>query len=155
MRRRRATIRKIEADPKYGDYNLAKFINRLMWNGKKSLAQRIVYEALEDVAKRANRDGLSVFNDAVQNTTPTVEVRARRVGGSTYQVPRELRTRRQSALAHRWLIDAARARKGRPMMEKLAQELFDASRGLGVAVKRKVDTHRMAEANRSFAQHRW
>ena len=155
MRRRRSPIRKVAPDARYNDVDLARFINRIMWNGKKPLAQRIVYKALEVAEKQAKKPALEVFNEAIRNTTPAVEVRSRRVGGATYQVPHEVRPNRQSALAHRWLIQAARARKGRPIVEKLAQELFDASRGTGVAVKKKEDTHRMAEANRAFAHHRW
>lgn len=155
MRRRAATIRPIKPDPKYNSVELAKFINRIMQNGKKSLARRVVYTALENVAKMTERDALDVFNAAVHNATPTVEVKSRRIGGATYQVPHEVRSNRQSALAHRWIIEATRARKGRPVAEKLTQELYDCSRGVGVAVKKKTDTHRMAEANRAFVQHRW
>jgi small subunit ribosomal protein S7 len=135
--------------------DLAKFINKVMLNGKQTLAQRIVYQALERVESEARRPGLEVFKHAVNNSTPTLEVRSRRVGGATYQVPREVRFERQHALSMRWLVIAARARTGRPMAERLAQELLDASRGQGAAVKRKEDLHRMAEANRAFVHYRW
>jgi small subunit ribosomal protein S7 len=134
---------------------LARFINRVMLNGKKTVAQRIVYGALAGIEREARRPGLEVFKHAVNNATPALEVRSRRVGGATYQVPREVRFDRQLALSMRWIITSARARTGRPMTERLAQELMEASRGQGAAVKKKEDLHRMAEANRAFVHYRW
>ena len=126
-----------------------------MIKGKQTVAQRIVYGALDEAEREARRPGLEVFRQAVRNSMPALEVRSRRVGGATYQVPREVRPERQIALAMRWIITSARARSGRPMAERLAAELTEASRGQGVAVKRKEDLHRMAEANRAFAHYRW
>ena len=154
-RRRRAEKRKIIADPKFGHLELSQFINKIMLNGKKTVAQRIVYGALETAEQQAHRPGVEVFDMAIKNATPMVEVRSRRVGGATYQVPTEVRPERRLALAMRWVIAAARARQGRPMAARLAQELLEASRGQGAAVKRREDLHRMAEANRAFAHYRW
>ena len=154
-RRRRAEKRKIRPDPKYGNVELARFINKVMLDGKQTVAQRIVYKALDDVEREAHRPGLEIFQQAVRNATPMVQVRSRRVGGATYQVPTEVRPERQLALAMRWLIGSARARTGRPMADRLAQELMEASRGQGASVKRKEDLHRMAEANRAFVHYRW
>ena len=154
-RRRRAEKREVLPDPKYGNVELAQFINKVMLNGNKSVAQRIVYTALEEVETQARRPGLEVFGFAVRNATPMLEVRSRRVGGATYQVPREVRPGRRVALAMRWIVAAARARSGRPMAERLAQELLEASRSQGPAVKRREDLHRMAEANRAFVHYRW
>ena len=154
-RRRRAEKREIRPDPKFGSVELAKFINRVMLNGKQTVAQRIVYTALDQAEQGARRPGLEVFKQAVNNVTPALEVRSRRVGGATYQVPREVRFERQLALAMRWIITSARARTGRPMAERLAQEILEASRGQGPAVKRREDLHRMAEANRAFVHYKW
>jgi len=154
-RRRRPDRRETRPDPKYGNVELSRFINRVMLNGKRTVAQRIVYSALADIEREARRPGLEVFKHAVNNATPALEVRSRRVGGATYQVPREVRFERQLALAMRWIITSARARTGRPMAERLAQELMEASRGQGAAVKKKEDLHRMAEANRAFVHYRW
>jgi small subunit ribosomal protein S7 len=154
-RRRRAVKRQIRPDPKYGNVELARFINKIMLNGKQSVAQRIVYSALEEVEGEAHRPGLEVFEQAVRNATPSLEVRSRRVGGATYQVPTEVRPERRTALATRWIIHSARAKTGRPMAQRLAQELLEASRGQGAAVKRKEDLYRMAEANRAFVHYRW
>jgi len=132
-----------------------KMINHIMWNGKKSKAEKIVYKALELVRQRTGEDPVKVFEQAVRNCMPVLEVRPRRVGGATYQIPIEVRPERQLSLAMRWLRDAARARKGRPMFERLAAEILDASRGTGAAVKRRDDVHRMAEANRAFVHYRW
>mgnify|MGYP005858017285 CR=1 FL=1 len=154
-RRRRAERRETIPDPKYGSPELARFINRVMQRGKKSLAQRIVYQALETVEQELKRNPLEVFHQAVRNTTPLLEVKPRRVGGATYQVPVEVRPDRGEALAQRWIIHAARSRQGMPMARKLAQELLDAYRGQGSAVKRREDLHRMAEANRAFVHYRW
>ncbi len=154
-RRRRAERRVPQPDPRYGSAELSSFINRAMLNGKKSVAQRFVYEALDAVQQETHREPLEVFELAMRNVTPTVEVKPRRVGGATYQVPVEVAGSRRMALAMRWLIRAARARTGRPMRERLAQELLDASRGQGAAVRRREEVHRMAEANRAFVHYRW
>jgi len=154
-RRHRAVRRDVESDPRYGSRDLARFINKIMERGKKSVAQRVVYTALQSAEADAHRDALEVFNMALRNTTPLLEVKPRRVGGATYQVPIEVRPSRGQTLAMRWLINACRARTGRPMAERLAQELLEASRGQGAAAKRREDTHRMAEANRAFVHYRW
>jgi len=154
-RRRRATKREISPDPKYNSVYVAGFINRVMTRGKKSTAQRIVYDALDIVEKENSRDPLETFNQAIRNATPQLEVKPRRVGGATYQVPIEVRSSRQLSLAMRWLLRASRARTGRPMAERLALELQEASRGQGAAVRRREEIHRMAEANRAFVHYRW
>lgn len=153
-RRRRAEPRSILPDPRYNSVELARFINRVMERGKKSTAQRIIYTAFTQIEEEAHRPPLEVFQQAVKNATPLVEVKPRRVGGATYQVPTELRTNRSEALAARWLISGAKARKGVPMGRGLAQELMDASRGEGSAVRRREELHRMAEANRAFVHFR-
>ncbi len=154
-RRRKPERREILPDPNYGSVELSRFINRIMIGGKRTVAQRVVYRALGQIERQAHRPGLELFTQAIRNATPALEVRSRRVGGATYQVPREVRSERQFALAIRWVITSARARKGRPMAERLAQELLEAARGQGEAVKRKEDQHRMAEANRAFVHYRW
>jgi len=154
-RRRQAIKREVPADPRYNSESVSLFINRIMTKGKKTVAQRIVYDAFNMVEQESKRDAVEIFDQAIRNTTPTLEVKSRRVGGATYQVPVEVRTSRRLALAMRWIIQYARARTGRPMRERLAQELLEASRGQGAAVKRREDTHRMAEANRAFAHYRW
>ena len=131
------------------------FINKVMQRGKKSTAERIVYQALDEIAEQQKRDPVEVFEQAVQNATPTVEVKPRRVGGATYQVPVDIRAERRLALALRWLLASARARRGRSMAARLAAELSDAASGQGSTVKKKEDTHRMAEANRAFVHYRW
>ena len=155
MRRRRAEQRVVPPDVKYGSVDLTRFINKVMERGKKTVAQGIVYGALDVLERQARRPPLEVFQDALRNAIPVLQVKPRRVGGATYQVPLEVPPRRGRQLAIRWLITGARSRKGRPMAEKLAQELLDASRGEGSAVKRKEDLHRMAEANRAFVHYRW
>ena len=154
-RRYRPPRREVAPDEKYDSVLVARFINRLMLGGKKSVATRIMYDAFDIMEERTHRNPLEVFQQAVENATPGVEVRARRVGGATYQVPVEVRPERRSSLAIRWLIRSAQARKGRPMAERLAAELMDAARNTGVTVKKKEDTHKMAEANRAFAHYRW
>ena len=154
-RRRRAERRKITPDPKHGSAELAHFINYIMLNGKKTVAQRIVYDALELASQEVRRQEMEVFEQALRNATPMVEVRSRRVGGATYQVPAEVRPERRQALAMRWIVQAARARRGRPMAQRLSAELVEAARGQGTAVKRREDLYRMAEANRAFAHYRW
>ncbi len=153
-RRRRAEPRIIPPDSRYKSTELARFINRLMQRGKKTVAQRVVYTALELVREESRREPMEVFDLAMKNVTPMVEVKPRRIGGATYQVPQELRTNRGEALAMRWIIRAARARKGIPMRRGLASEFMEASRGEGSAVRRKEELHRMAEANRAFVHYR-
>lgn len=154
-RRHRAEKREVLPDPKFGDHVLSKFMNQIMSDGKKSTAERIVYGALDIVEDRAKRDPIELFHDALDNVAPSVEVRSRRVGGATYQVPVEVRTERRQALAIRWLVAAARARNENTMRERLAGELLDAANTRGNAVKKREDTHRMAEANRAFSHYRW
>ncbi len=154
-RRRVAAKRDILPDPKFGSVTLAKFMNHVMISGKKSLAERIVYGALEMVEERMKRDPVSVFEEALANVAPMVEVKSRRAGGATYQVPVEVRVSRQQALAMRWLVDYARARGEKSMPQRLAGELIDACQGRGAAVKKREDTHRMAEANKAFSHYRF
>lgn len=154
-RRRRAEQRQITPDSKYQNVELSQFINKIMMNGKKTVSERIVYDALDKAGEEARRPGLEVFEMAIRNAMPMVEVRSRRVGGATYQVPTEVRPERRLAMAMRWIIAAARSRSGRPMAERLSAELLEASRGQGAAVKRREDLYRMAEANRAFAHYRW
>jgi len=155
MRRRRAPERKIQPDPVYNSELVAKFINNLMWDGKKSLAQKIFYRAMEIVKEKTNENPLHVFQKAIENVKPSMEVRSRRIGGANYQVPVEVRPKRQISLAIKWIVDAARKRPGRRMYEKLAAEIIDAYKGTGNAVKTKENVHKMAEANRVFAHFRW
>ena len=154
-RRHSAEKREIIPDPKFGDIVVTKFMNSIMYDGKKSAAEAIVYGALESVETKAKQDPIQVFRQALDNVAPAIEVRSRRVGGATYQVPVEVRTERRQALAIRWLITAARARNDKTMTDRLAAELLDASNNRGAAVKKREDTHRMAEANRAFAHYRW
>jgi small subunit ribosomal protein S7 len=154
-RRHSAEKREIIPDAKFGDVIVAKFMNTIMYEGKKSVAERIVYGALDNVEVKAKSDPLAVFKQALENVAPSVEVRSRRVGGATYQVPVEVRTDRRQALAIRWIIAAARGRNDKTMVERLSAELLDASNNRGAAVKKREDTHRMAEANRAFAHYRW
>jgi len=154
-RRSRPPKRDVTPDPKYGSELAGAFINKLMTRGKKSTAQAVFYDALTLAETRVKKPGLEVFEQALRNAMPQVEVKPRRVGGSTYQVPIEIRPERRQALAIRWLIGAARARTGRPMAERLAAELMDAASNTGATVRRKEETHRMAEANKAFAHYRW
>jgi small subunit ribosomal protein S7 len=154
-RRHRAEKRDIIPDAKYGDVVLTKFMNSLMFEGKKSAAESIVYGALERIEQKAKRDGLEMFHEALNNVKPAIEVRSRRVGGATYQVPVEVRNERRQALAIRWLISAARGRNENTMEERLSGELLDAANNRGTAVKKREDTHKMAEANRAFSHYRW
>ena len=154
-RRHRAEKREINPDPKFGDLVVSKFMNSLMKDGKKSSAEGIVYGAFEVIEERTKQDPIQVFHGALDNIRPAVEVRSRRVGGATYQVPVEVRTDRQQALAIRWLIDAARKRGEQTMVGRLSGELMDAMNGRGQAVKKREDTHRMADANRAFSHYRW
>ncbi len=154
-RRRRAEKRDVLPDPKFGDLTLTKFMNYLMLDGKKSAAEQIVYGALDLIEEKARREPLRLFHDALENVSPAIEVRSRRVGGATYQVPMEVRPERRKALAIRWLVSAARGRNENTMRERLAGELLDAANNRGSAVKKREDTHRMAEANRAFSHYRW
>ena len=154
-RRHAAEKRQVLPDPKFKDTVLTKFMNQIMLDGKKSTAERIVYGALDLVEQRAKKDPVGVFHEALEAISPAVEVRSRRVGGATYQVPVEVRPERRQALAIRWLAAAARARNENTMRERLAGELMDASQGRGTAVKKREDTHKMAEANRAFSHYRW
>ena len=154
-RRNRPPKREIQTDIKHNSLLAARFINKLMQDGKKSTAQSIFYDALDLIGERAKRPGLDVFEQAIRNATPIVEVKPRRVGGATYQVPVEVPPERQTSLAIRWLIATARSRPGKSMAEKLANELMDAANNTGQTIKRREDTHRMAEANRAFAHYRW
>ena len=154
-RRHRAEKREILPDAKYGDRVLTKFMNNLMYDGKQSAAESIVYGALDRVEGRLKRQPTEVFHEALDNIKPSVEVRSRRVGGATYQVPVEVRPERREALAIRWLIDASRKRNENTMEERLANELLDAVNGRGTAVKKREDTHKMADANKAFSHYRW
>ena len=154
-RRRRADHREINPDAKYGDMIVAKFMNSLMYDGKKSAAEGIIYGAFDTIAAKTKQDPIVVFHEALRNVSPAIEVKSRRVGGATYQVPVEVRTDRARALAIRWIITAARARNEPTMMGRLSGELLDAANNRGTAVKKREDTHKMAEANKAFAHYRW
>lgn len=154
-RRDRPEKRQVEPDLKYGNIHVSMFVNRLMYDGKKSTAERVLYDSFDLIEERAKKPAIEVFEQAIQNVTPQIEVKPRRVGGSTYQVPTPVDSRRQLSLAMRWLLTAARSRGGRSMSEKLANEFMDAATNQGAAVKRRDDTHRMAEANRAFSHFRF
>jgi len=154
-RRRVVQKREILPDPKFGNDDLAKFINIVMVDGKKSVAEKILYNAIDEIHEKQKTDGLEVLEKALENVRPMVEVKSRRVGGATYQVPVEVRQVRQRTLAMRWLVDAARNRGEKSMAQKLAGELMDASENRGTAVKKREDVHRMAEANKAFSHYRW
>ncbi len=154
-RRHAAQKREVLPDPKFGDLVIAKFMNGLMKDGKKSVAERIVYGAFDIIEKKTGNDPVALFHEAIDNVKPQVEVRSRRVGGATYQVPVEVRTERRQALAIRWLVDFSRGRSERTMMERLAAELMDAASSRGGSIKKREDTHKMAEANKAFAHYRW
>ncbi|MBI4708974.1 MAG: 30S ribosomal protein S7 [Candidatus Portnoybacteria bacterium] len=154
MRRKRNFQREILPDPKYQNILVAKFINHLMTEGKKSTAQRVLYDAFDLIGEQ-KKDPLAIFDEAIKNVSPILEVKSRRIGGANYQVPREVRGERKIALATRWLLTASRSRKGMPMSKRLAEEFLAASRNEGAAIKKKQDTHRMAEANKAFAHFSW
>jgi len=155
-RKKRASLkREIAPDPRYGDELVAKFINTLMWDGKKSVAEKIVYGAFESLREKKGDDPVKLFKQALENIKPVVEVRSRRVGGATYQVPTEVRSDRRVSLGLRWLIGAARARREKTMRDRVAAELLEALENKGAAVKKREDTHKMAEANKAFAHYRW
>ena len=154
-RRHAAEKREVIPDAKFGDVILTKFMNSIMYDGKKSVAEAIVYDAFDIIEQKARAEPLAVFKQALENVAPAIEVRSRRVGGATYQVPVEVRTERRQALAIRWIITAARGRNDKTMVDRLSSELMDAANNRGNAVKKREDTHRMAEANRAFAHYRW
>ncbi|MFN4224233.1 MAG: 30S ribosomal protein S7 [Fervidobacterium nodosum] len=155
MRRRRAEPRVVSPDPVYGEVLVTRMVNKIMWDGKKSIAQKIVYGAIEILGQKTGKDGIEVFKQAIENVKPIVEVRPRRIGGATYQVPVEVQEPRKTTLAIRWIVDIARSKKGKPMQEKLAEELLNAYNNTGAAIKKREDVHKMAEANRAFAHFRW
>ena len=154
-RSKKIKTRNIEPDPVYGDVLVEKLVNQVMKMGKKSVARKIVYDSFEIIKEKSKKDPVEVFNAAINNVAPILEVKPKRVGGATYQVPREVKGNRKMGRALRWILDAARSKKGKPMKEKLADELIAASSNTGPAVKKKEDTHRMAEANRAFAHFSW
>lgn len=154
MRRKRKYQKEIQPDPQYQNVLVARFINRLMSSGKKSTARRVVYGAF-DILQKQQKDPLQIFDEAIRNVSPVLEVKSKRVGGANYQVPREVRGERRLTLAIRWLIGAAQGKKGKPMAEKLAEELLAATKNEGGAIKKKLDMHRMAEANKAFAHFSW
>lgn len=154
-RKGQAPKRKIHPDPKFKDKTVSKFVNYLMWDGKKTVAEKIFYDSIDVVSEKTGEDGLTVFKKALDNVKPALEVRSRRVGGSNYQVPVEVRPERRVSLAMRWMISFARARSGKSMMDKLAGEIVDAFNQRGGAMKKKEDVHKMAEANRAFSHFRW
>ena len=154
-RKKQAPKRIFYADPKYGSLILAKFINFIMYDGKKSTSEKIIYDALEKIKNKTKGDPIKIFNEAISNIRPNLEVRSRRVGGATYQVPQEVKTNRSQTLALRWLLEATRKRKNKTMSDKLFNELMDASQKKGGAIKKREDTHKMAESNKAFAHYRW
>jgi small subunit ribosomal protein S7 len=154
-RKRKAPVRKIYPDPKYRSVVISKFINSIMYDGKRSTAEKILYDALDKIKQKGKEDPIKVFNSAISNVKPNLEVRSRRVGGATYQVPVEVKANRGQALALRWIIDATRKRKNKTMSEKLFFEILDASQNKGSAIKKREDTHKMAESNKAFAHFRW
>jgi small subunit ribosomal protein S7 len=154
-RRRVAKAREILPDPVYGEVRVTKFINSLMYDGKKSVAEKIFYSAIDVVSEKTGENGVDVFLKALENVKPVLEVKSRRVGGATYQVPMEVRPKRREALSIRWLINSARSRKERTMIERLSAEIMDAAANKGNAIKKREDTHKMAEANKAFAHFRW
>ncbi len=156
MSRKRRAPKKIKlVDPKYKSTIIPKLINSIMYDGKKTIAEKIIYQAIEKIKSKVKEEPLIVFNEAINNIRPTVEVRSRRVGGATYQVPVEVKAKRSQALALKWLIDASRKRKDRKMSDKIFNEIYDAYQNKGSAIKKKEDTHRMAESNKAFAHFRW
>ena len=156
MSRKKSAPKKLNVvDPKYKSVIIPKLINSLMYDGKKTIAEKIVYDAIDKIKSKSKDEPLTVFNDAINNVRPTVEVRSRRVGGATYQVPVEVKAKRSQALALRWIIDASRKRKDKKMSDKLFNEIFDAYQKRGSAIKKKEDTHKMAESNKAFAHFRW
>tara|TARA_B100001123_G_C14864513_1_gene849381 strand:- start:125 stop:595 length:471 start_codon:yes stop_codon:yes gene_type:complete len=154
-RKKRAPRRIFYPDTRYGSTVLAKFINFIMYDGRKSTAEKIIYDALDEIKNKTKQDPIKIFNDAISNIRPNLEVRSRRVGGATYQVPVEVKTKRSQTLALRWLLEASRKRKNKTMSTKIFNELLDASQNKGSAIKKREDTHKMAESNKAFAHYRW
>ena len=154
-RKKRAPKRIFYPDPKYGSLVLAKFINFVMYDGKKSTSEKIIYNALDKIKDKTKEDPIKIFNEAISKIRPNLEVRSRRVGGATYQVPQEVKTKRSQTLALRWLLEASRKRKNKTMSDKLFNELMDASQNKGSAIKKREDTHKIAESNKAFAHYRW
>ena len=154
-RKRKAPKKLAVIDPKYKSTIIPKLINSIMYDGKKTIAEKIIYDAIDKIKTKSKDEPLNVFNDAINNIRPTVEVRSRRVGGATYQVPVEVKSKRSQALALRWLVDASRKRKDKNMSDKIFNEIFDAYQNRGAAIKKKEDTHKMAESNKAFAHFRW
>ncbi|EKQ72282.1 30S ribosomal protein S7 [Helicobacter pylori] len=155
MRRRKAPVREVLGDPVYGNKVVTKFINKMMFDGKKSVAEKIIYKAFNKIEEKSGEKGIEVFEKALERVRPLVEVRSRRVGGATYQVPVEVRVSRQQSLSIRWILEATRKRNERMMVDRLANELMDAANDKGAAFKKKEDVHKMAEANKAFAHYRW
>jgi len=155
MRRRAQVKRNIAPDQKYNNVIVARLINYIMWDGKKSIARDVVYDAFDIITKETKKEPLDIFDEAIKNTSPLLEVKSRRIGGANYQVPKQVKGDRRLTLSLRWMINAARTKKGKGMADKLAAELIDASKNTGAAVKKKDDTHRMAQANRAFAHFAW
>ncbi|WP_187921739.1 30S ribosomal protein S7 [Helicobacter pylori] len=155
MRRRKAPVREVLGDPVYGNKVVTKFINKMMFDGKKSVAEKIIYKAFSKIEEKSGEKGIEVFEKALERVRPLVEVRSRRVGGATYQVPVEVRASRQQSLSIRWILEATRKRNERMMVDRLANELMDAANDKGAAFKKKEDVHKMAEANKAFAHYRW
>ncbi|MCQ2708863.1 30S ribosomal protein S7 [Helicobacter pylori] len=155
MRRRKAPVREVLGDPVYGNKVVTKFINKMMFDGKKSVAEKIIYKAFNKIEEKSGEKGIEVFEKALERVRPLVEVRSRRVGGATYQVPVEVRSSRQQSLSIRWILEATRKRNERMMVDRLANELMDAANDKGAAFKKKEDVHKMAEANKAFAHYRW
>ncbi len=155
MRRRKAPVREVLGDPVYGNKVVTKFINKMMFDGKKSVAEKIIYKAFDKIEEKSGEKGIEVFEKALERVRPLVEVRSRRVGGATYQVPVEVRVSRQQSLSIRWILEATRKRNERMMVDRLANELMDAASDKGAAFKKKEDVHKMAEANKAFAHYRW
>ena len=154
-RKNKAPQRTIYPDSRHGSLTLSKFINFMMYDGEKGIAEKIIYKALDQIKKKTNEDPIKIFNEAINNIRPNLEVRSRRVGGSTYQIPVEVKAKRSQTLALRWLLEASRKRKNKTMSDKLFNELMDASQGKGSAIKKREDTHKMAESNKAFAHYRW
>ena len=154
-RKKKAPKRIFYSDPKYKSLTLAKFINFVMYDGKKTTSEKIVYEALEKIKSKTKEDPIKIFNEAISNIRPNLEVRSRRVGGATYQVPQEVKSKRSQTLALRWLLESTRKRKNKTMSDKLVDELIDASQNKGAAIKKREETHKMAESNKAFAHYRW
>ena len=154
-RKRKAPVRKVFPDPKFHSEIISKFINSIMYDGKRSKAEKILYDAMDKIKEKSKEDPIKIFNSAISNVKPNLEVRSRRVGGATYQVPVEVKTNRGQTLALRWLMDATRKRKNKTMAEKLYSEILDASQNKGSAIKKREDTHKMAESNKAFAHFRW